>query len=110
MMQEDIFVKQKSKLHQKNSDGYMSVGLHKGGKEKKFLVHRLVAEAFIDNPKNLPEINHKDEDRTNNNVDNLEWCDRFYNLNYGNYKNNLSKAQKLRRAREKKERMVLQND
>jgi hypothetical protein len=53
------------------------------GVRKSYSVHRLVAIAFIPNPLNLPEVNHKDESRTNNRVDNLEWCSRRYNSNYG---------------------------
>lgn len=68
----------------KNKDGYMVVGLHKNSKEKKYLVHRLVAKAFISNPNKLPEINHIDENKQNNSVPNLEWCNRKYNVNYGN--------------------------
>lgn len=68
----------------KNADGYMQVGLHKNGQEKKFLIHRLVAENFIDNPNEYLEINHKDENKQNNSVINLEWCNRKYNVNYGN--------------------------
>lgn len=59
--------------------GYYYVDLQ--GKRR--LVHRLVAEAFIDNPDDLPEVNHKDEDKVNNSVENLEWCDSKYNANYG---------------------------
>lgn len=64
-------------------NGYLQVDLYKNGKVAKFTVHRLVAMAFIPNPKNLPEINHKDEDKTNNCVENLEWCTHKYNINYG---------------------------
>lgn len=67
----------------KNKDGYLQVGLWKNNKRKIFLVHRLVAQAFLDNPNNLPEVNHKDENKLNNVVSNLEWCDRTYNVNYG---------------------------
>ena len=55
-------------------------------------VHRLVALNFIPNPDNLPEINHKDENKKNNNVDNLEWCDRKYNINYGTCIERVAKA------------------
>jgi hypothetical protein len=64
-------------------DGYRNVRLHRDGKERTLYVHRLVAQAFIPNPDNLPEVNHKDEDTTNNRVDNLEWCSSKYNSNYG---------------------------
>lgn len=50
---------------------------------KTFAVHRLVAQEFISNPNNLPEVNHKDDNHSNNNVNNLEWCSRLYNVNYG---------------------------
>ena len=67
----------------KNSRGYLHVHLSKNGKRKMFKVHRLVAETFISNPDNLPEVNHKDEDKTNNSVENLEYCTHEYNCNYG---------------------------
>ena len=66
-----------------NGKGYLRVILWKDGKDKKYRINRLVAQAFIPNPDNLPEVNHKDEDKTNNRVENLEWCDRSYNVNYG---------------------------
>lgn len=69
---------------EKTQFGYLQVSLsRKNLKHKRFKVHRLVADSFIANPFNLPQINHKDEDKMNNRVDNLEWCDSFYNQNYG---------------------------
>lgn len=64
--------------------GYERVELNNNGVAKQWSVHRLVALAFIPNPNNLPVINHKDEVKTNNNIDNLEWCTVKYNNNYGN--------------------------
>lgn len=64
-------------------NGYPSVTFTNGRKTRHEYVHRLVAEAFVPNPRNLPCVNHKDERRTNNSSDNLEWCTREYNLKYG---------------------------
>lgn len=62
--------------------GYLQVCLSKHGKYKCYLVHRLVAEAFIPNMYNLPEVNHKDRDKTNNRVSNLEWCTKLENMHH----------------------------
>lgn len=59
---------------------YVFVNLNKNGKNKRVLVHRLVAEAFIPNPDNLPEVHHKDNNPHNNHVSNLEWCTHQVNL------------------------------
>lgn len=67
----------------KRKGGYLAVSLYKEGKLKKFSVHRLVAQSFIENPNNFNEVNHKDENKVNNSVNNLEWCDRKYNCNFG---------------------------
>lgn len=62
---------------------YLGVNLMKNKIRKSMLVHRIVAETFIPNPNNYKAVNHKDEDKTNNNIDNLEWCTYKYNSNYG---------------------------
>jgi len=66
-----------------DSDGYLILGLHKNGKTETKKVHRLVAESFVENPNGFKEVNHKDENKTNNCVENLEWCTTKYNLTYG---------------------------
>ena len=57
-----------------HNHGYLSTAFHKDGKSHSKLIHRVVAEAYLPNPDNLPTVNHKDGDKTNNNVSNLEWC------------------------------------
>lgn len=72
--------------------GYLVVELWKNKEKKRCLVHRIVAETFLENPENKPEINHIDEDKTNNRVDNLEWCEHKYNMNYGTRNERAAKA------------------
>ncbi len=62
--------------------GYNRINLRKNGVSKSFSVHRLVAQEYISNPKNLPEINHKDGNKSNNKVKNLEWCTRNFNMKH----------------------------
>lgn len=69
---------------QTQKDGYVCASLCKNGVIKRCRVHRLVAQAYIPNPNNYPCINHKDENKSNNNVNNLEWCTYAYNNSYGN--------------------------
>ena len=66
----------------KNKDGYLYVFLYKDGKRKFYTVHQLVGNAFLSNPQGYKEVNHIDEDKTNNRADNLEWCSRVYNNTY----------------------------
>lgn len=66
-----------------NKWGYYIIGLYKNRERKEFQVHRLVALTYIPNPNNLPQVNHIDENKQNNNVNNLEWCTSQYNLTYG---------------------------
>ena len=70
-------------LKQSNVNGYKVVALRRNGKYTQQRVHRLVASAFINNPDNLPQVNHKDENKSNNCLGNLEWCTALYNNTYG---------------------------
>ena len=67
------------------NSGYYQIRLCKDGIYHRYYLHRLVCEAYIPNPDNLPEVNHKDENKTNNHMDNLEWCTHSYNNNYGTH-------------------------
>lgn len=82
-------------------NGYVRYHLSQNGKAKTILAHRIVALAFIPNPNNYPTVNHKDENKENNQVDNLEWCDMPYQNRYGQGAINRNKA---------KEKPVLQYD
>lgn len=75
----DEFIK-KTQISKK---GYINVSLTKNKNKKTFKVHRLVAQAFIPNPNNYPQVNHLNEDKTDNRVENLEWCTQEQNINYG---------------------------
>ena len=83
-----------------NRGGYLIVSLCKNGKLKTKSVHRLVADAFIPNPKGFLEVNHKNENKTNNELSNLEWCTREYNINHGTL------IERSAQARSKKVRAV----
>ena len=76
-------IKSDKVLKNDNNRGYKRIGLYKNGKKKKFSIHRLVAQAFIPNNNKKPYVNHKDENKTNNNVENLEWVTAKENNNYG---------------------------
>lgn len=77
------YLKEKILRPHKDKDGYYIISLRNRGKTYK--IHRLVAQAFIPNPNNFPQINHKDENKENNMVENLEWCTSKYNNNYGSH-------------------------
>lgn len=67
----------------RDKKGYLRISFYSNGKSYTRKIHRLVAEAFIENPNDLPEVNHKDENKENNMIGNLEWCSKRYNVLYG---------------------------
>lgn len=93
----------------KNKFGYKLISLHKNGKLKTFLIHRLVAHTFIvnDNPIEKIEVNHIDENKVNNHVENLEWCTRKYNMNFGTRNEKHSESMKGKNKGEKHGRAIL---
>ena len=83
-----------------NANGYIKVNLYKNGIRETKYIHRLVLEAFVENPSNFPEVNHLDEVKDNNELSNLEWCDARYNNNYG------TRIERFVQARSKKVKAV----
>lgn len=86
-------------LKDSDSRGYRRVVLSLGNERKAFNIHRLVAEAYLPNPENLPCVNHKDENKSNNSVNNLQWCSILYNNTYND--RHLKCAQKISESRKK---------
>lgn len=82
----------------KATNGYITGCFWYKGKSRKRLIHRLVAEYFIPNPMNLSDVNHKDEDKENNNINNLEWMSHKDNMNYGSVKQKIGRANRGRKA------------
>lgn len=94
--QGNVYNKRQQIKPQIDKNGYLWVNLTYDGKQHNHKIHRLVAQAYIPNPDNLPQINHKNEDKTDNRVENLEWCDNYYNIHYGTA---LERARKTRKER-----------
>lgn len=115
---EDYLINRKGEVYSKktnkflkpwlDSKGYLQVQLLKNGNKYSFKVHRLVAIVFLPNPNNLPEVNHKDENKQNPNLDNLEWCTVKYNNNYGTRGYRVSQSNKKSLLRKRKS--ILQLD
>ncbi len=86
----------KLKSTNKGKQGYLHLAMvNESGESKNFDLHRLVALTFIPNPNNLPQVNHKDENKINNNVNNLEWCTASQNINYGTRNERVSQKLKM---------------
>lgn len=99
--------KRKETLKPCEKNGYLAVNLYKEGKRKQYYVHRLIAEAFIPNPENMKEVNHIDCNKHNNSVENLEWCNRIFNLEHS-YKNGLKRRGELHGGHKLTETQVCQ--
>ena len=97
-------VEEKIIAQRTDKGGYQRASLKKDKVRKLCLVHRLVAQAFIENPDNLPLVNHKDENRGNNNAMNLEWCTSKYNHNYGNARERMAIARRNYHAKRRAEK------
>ena len=82
----------------KTKDGYLKVALRANNKAYYFRVHKLVAMTYLENPNNLPEVNHKDFDRTNNSLDNLEWISHEDNMLHSKINNRFKSDKPLRKA------------
>lgn len=98
----DFFRKGKIISNRKHKNGYIQTTLTENGIQYTKFIHVLLAEAFIPNPNNLYLVNHKDENPSNNSLDNLEWCDYSYNANYS--------IEKIRKAHEKEQKAVIRID
>ena len=94
-------------IPQVTEDGYLKVSLSRNGISKKYYLHRLVAIQFIDNPYNLPQVNHKDSNKLNNNVTNLEWCSKEENQKHA-VKNNLMQRGAVRPSAKLTEEQVIE--
>lgn len=84
-------------LKPKIRKGYYQIGLRKNGKRKWYAIHRLVAKTFLNNENNFPQVNHKDENKLNNYVENLEFCTASYNNKYGTRLERVANSNKLRK-------------
>lgn len=99
----------KCNSYSSRSNKYLQIGLTKNKETKSFYIHRLVATMFIPNPENLPEVNHRDENKLNNCVDNLEWCDRKHNCNYGTRSERRTEKMKGRRLKDEHKQKLKEN-